>query len=97
MNYVLSSAEQSNRDHPATFAIPSRARRVALKVGEHAKLVFLTGTTDGPSAERMWVEVTKRERGGYVGKLANKPFVIGELRLGDEVRFGPEHVAATED
>lgn len=87
--FTLDSAEQRNRDNPATFQIPSREDRETLKAGDLAKLNFLNAGTRG---ERMWVLITRRlQDGGYVGTLADKPDITLLLR-GDVVRFGPEHV-----
>ena len=45
--------------------------------------------------DRMWVVVKARTNGGYVGVLDNNPGPAENLRLreGDNVAFGPEHIA----
>ncbi|RYE18916.1 MAG: DUF2185 domain-containing protein, partial [Sphingobacteriaceae bacterium] len=46
-----------------------------------------------PSAERMWVLLEAiNDDGTYTGKLDNDPFYIKDLKAGDEVRFGSEHI-----
>lgn len=95
----LDSAEARNDRHHATFQIPARSLRENLRVNDLAKLIFLGSMADGrPAGERMWVEVVSRSKivNGqveYVGRLRSVPAVIQGLQLGDEVAFGPEHVA----
>lgn len=90
----LLDAEQRHRADPMTFSIPRSDIRRSLEPGSRVKLLFAAGTGDPPPAERMWVEVTQVQRERYVGRLANEPVAIVDLTLGDEVTFGPEHVAA---
>jgi hypothetical protein len=99
--WTLVSAEERHTAHPATFQIPSKAEREALGPGTAAKLLFhiettATGQVIDRGVDRMWVIVTAVTPEGYVGVLDNDP---GEseglnLREGDLVLFGPEHVAA---
>ena len=65
--------------------------RRALVVGDRVKLLFVGSDL---STERMWVEVTDVVDGRYVGRLANEPISVTEVRSGDHVGSGPEHVAA---
>ena len=95
---TLTNVEDMAREHPDTFYIYSWYERSNLKPGELCKLIF---RTDGDkSGERMWVKVeevrkietktdTKIE---YVGILDNIPIVV-DMKLGDQVEFGPEHIA----
>lgn len=95
-DWELADGEQLSTECPRSFFIPKRSERDDLKPGHLVKLVFRrTGVIgDGPSAERMWVTVTSRsDDGRYVGELTNQPAAIGDLRRGDDVAFGPEHVA----
>jgi len=93
--YNLDNAEALHRENPRSFSIPRSEQRANLKVGQSAKLIFISATSSGPySAERMWVEVVTAKKGSYVGKLDNTPTVISGLKIGDEVIFGPEHVIA---
>ena len=79
--------------------MPARWRRTHLRRGVYAKLIFrfrprpVEGWGE-PEGERMWVKVTERRDGRYVGTLANDPFVLTELQHGDTIDFGPEHVIA---
>lgn len=75
---------------PATFWIPTRAHRDALRVGDLAKLVFVPAFN--LPAERMWVEVRRVVDGRYHGILRNTPVIVG-LARGSELEFGPEHIA----
>jgi hypothetical protein len=88
----LMDAEQRHRENPWTFSIPRSDVRRGLVAGDRVKLLFGVGT--GSSTERMWVEVTEVVGGRYLGRLDNEPVAIVDLRAGDRVEFGPEHVAA---
>ena len=91
-NYTLLDAEKQNAKYPDTFEIPDLADRLAIPVGQWAKLCF--ESADG--GERMWVKVTviRTDADGttYTGTLDNEPVVIPRLRLHDEVTFSPQHV-----
>jgi hypothetical protein len=91
--HLLDAVEQAAA-HPRSFFIPDAGTRERLQPGDHAKLVFQLAEEpeDGPGAERMWVEVTDRAPGGYVGRLANAPVVVTELAEGARVEFEPRHV-----
>lgn len=90
MSWKLSNTEARATEHPASFQIPSRAKREALRVGDLAKLIF----RDKGVGERMWVKVTGVEAGGYRGQLTNAPAAVHGLAKGDSVKFGPEHIAS---
>jgi hypothetical protein len=92
----LQNVETLHRADPVTFSIPRSDQRVSLQVGDLVKLIF---TADPPSpagltAERMWVAVHDVSDGRFVGLLDNQPSFIADLKPGDAVHFGPEHVAA---
>ena len=94
---VLLSAEAAHLASPRTFSIPRRIVRESLRPGDRVKLLFQVDPPKGlVETERMWVEVVKTERDRYVGRLANEPSVLTSLKLGDEISFLPEHVAARE-
>lgn len=78
------------------FAIPPRAVRNHLAVGDLVKLVFSERPEDAAAGERMWVEILSAASGRYQGRLRNEPVSIQGLSLGDLVEFGPEHVASWE-
>jgi hypothetical protein len=40
----------------------------------------------------MWVRVTGRDADGYAGVLDNVPSVPTTIKVGDTLRFGPQHV-----
>jgi hypothetical protein len=98
---MLVSAEERHAAHPETFQIPSKTGRETLVPGAAAKLLFHIETREAGRAidrgvDRMWVIVRAVTPEGYVGVLDNDP---GEsqglnLREGDVIAFGPEHVAA---
>jgi hypothetical protein len=79
-----------------TFFIPARVDRCALRVGELVRLHFMLSSppTDGPRAERMWVEIESLDdEGSYRGYLTNRPTAINDLKPGDLIDFSAEHVA----
>ncbi len=90
---LLDAVEQAQA-HPRSFFIPDAAAREGLQPGDWAKLVFqlVDAPDEGPSAERMWVQVTDRAPGGYVGRLENDPIVVAELVAGARIEFAPRHV-----
>lgn len=107
MNWRLADAEGRAAENP-TFEIPALKARHALRVGDGAKLVFELLEPPGEgvpvsrraTGERMWVEIVKVEHGAsdgvrrvrYTGVLRSHPVVVDAER-GQEVEFGPEHVA----
>src|SRR5579862_5678282 len=99
--WELVSAEDCNAAHPNTFHIPTREQREKLATGDGAKLLFEienreNGRVTGRGVERMWVIVKARNDGGYIGVLDSDPVTAENLqvRKGDVIAFGPEHVAA---
>lgn len=99
--YGLADAVERNRRFPDTFEVPTRAERRGLRVGDHARLIFLwrqpSGGSTGVGGERMWVHVTGvSDLAGevnYVGVLHNEP-VDGNapIQHGATVAFMAEHV-----
>jgi len=92
IGYDLADVEELNAQS-STFHIPDRSKREKLVVGDIAKLVF-----DGENgSERMWVVVKDiKVIGGeriYVGSLDSNPVIL-EVAYGDDVVFGPEHIAS---
>jgi hypothetical protein len=88
----LEDAEACNRIQKS-FAIPSIEVRSGLKPGYWVKLIFRT--IEPPAGERMWVEITKKTKLGYVGLLKTSPFtppLKDVLFPGSEVGFGPQHI-----
>ena len=99
--WVLVSAEERHAAHPGTFQIPPRSDRDTLVRGVAAKLLFHietkeTGRVADRGIDRMWVIVIRVTPEGYLGVLDNDPgYAEGlNLREGDVIAFGPEHVAA---
>jgi uncharacterized protein YegJ (DUF2314 family) len=41
---------------------------------------------EGDNAEHMWVQVSEFENGSFIGKLANEPSTIKQLKYGDDVK-----------
>lgn len=97
VDYRLVDGEVRHSEAPRAFFIPPRSERESLQAGDYAKLPFelVDPQDDGPSGERMWVQVLGVENGNYVGALTNTPRVITTIGVGDRVDFGPEHVIGT--
>jgi len=96
VDWGLLDAEAQNESFPDTFPIPTRRERETLRTGDMVKLVFVLDPppTEGPNAERMWVEVRKVYRdGSYDGWLTNEPVVITSLQASVLIAFEPRHVA----
>ncbi len=95
--WELDDAEELNKQHPATFQIPSLSERSGLGPGRRAKLVFLfLNAEDGKpivDGERMWERVDRECSPGYIGVLASAPATSSKLSLGDAIYFEPRHVA----
>lgn len=85
-------AVERNRQHPATFQLPSPAELENVRVGDHVKLIWERTTEDG--GERMWVRIDSHDAGVYTGRLANVPVRITELSLGQTVQFERRHIIA---
>jgi hypothetical protein len=101
--WMLVSAEEREAAHPETFQIPTKIDRQTLVPGVAAKLLFHIETKEGDrvidrGVDRMWVIVAAVTPEGYMGVLDNDPGLSDglNLRAGDVILFGPEHVAAIE-
>ena len=98
-NWELEDIEIAARANPNTFFIPSETERRNQKVGDEVRLHFLLRdlNPDGPSGERMWVEIVKVDSEGkhYEGTLTNQPLHIRDLQMGDVIRFESRHIAQT--
>jgi hypothetical protein len=99
-SWWLANAEERHAEAPRSFFIPPREHRENLEVGRLVKLIFefapprdLNGTLR--TGERMWAIVSEvRPDGTYLGDLDNDPDLVTELKPGDPIKFGPEHVVA---
>lgn len=96
MSPLLENVEKVHRTYPRTYSIPRREQRHGLQVGDIVKLVFLLDRAQGgrPRAERLWVRVHEVAAAAYIGTLDNDPLYLTQLKAGDHIPFGPEHVAA---
>ena len=90
----LESGVELNREHPATFWIPSQTQKAGIRLGLVVQLAF--STEDG-WGERMWVEVDAISDDVMVGRLLNEPVGIGGLYRGQCVGFTSEHVIDIDD
>ena len=99
--WTLLSSEERHAAHPGSFVIPSREARESLTPGAAVKLLFDIETQErgrviDRGVDRMWVIVRSACDGRYEGVLDNDPGAAEHLNLraGDIIVFGPEHVAA---
>lgn len=100
--WQLRSGEDSHRQHPDSFWIPSLSDRQSLQRGRAARLIFeIEGEEEDGSiaiqGERMWVIVAERVGDAYIGILDDQPACLEPaenvyLRFGAEVPFRAEHV-----
>ena len=97
-NWTLDDGEDYHHAHPDTFPIPAQVVREGLERGDYAKLIFrIAVAEDDDAVERMWVIVSQKVAGGYVGILTNTPALIEEdesLRMGTQLTFSARHVIA---
>ena len=78
---------------PYTFFIPSEKQIAAIEAGDCVQLNFKSVPNDRHyDSERMWVDVTGNENGKLVGELANKPFDMPQLKLGDRIVFERHYI-----
>ena len=89
LHYSLISGVEMNSVAPDTFQIPSEEARANLRPGDIVKLMFQSNHS--PHSERMWVHLTGKQNGHYVGHIANDPIVV-QAAYGDQVTFSAEHV-----
>lgn len=95
----LENVEDTAKQHPDSFFIPSRQERRSQKIGDLVRLHFhLMNPKKGePRAERMWVSITQ-EMGlfwGYKGKLQSDPVYIDDINFGDCISFTYLNIAQT--
>lgn len=97
-SWWLKDAEALAIEFPYTFHKPSKQVISCLKHGNHAKLIFVFQTDDpeGPSGERMWVEITDVTDSGFVGVLDNQPEWIKDLNYRDTITFEANHIIDTD-
>ena len=93
MNWKLTDTERWAESHSDTFEIPSSEERMGLRVGDVAKVIFESKSSE-VMPERMWVVVTEvHEPGKYTGEVDSQAMCNRELpRLGDSVQFEAKHI-----
>ena len=99
--WTLRSAELSHEEDTDQFQIPPADARNSLMSGQSAKLIFDIAAYDELGqvevrGERMWVIVSERVDGYYIGLLDSQPPLNPSdniyLVFGAEIPFLPEHV-----
>lgn len=93
-SWWLADAQKLAHEYPYTFHKPSPQAVSLLKPADEVKLIFQFGSDDpeAPSAERMWVEITKVRGRRFKGVLDNVPVYIDDLQCGDPVEFEEKHI-----
>lgn len=93
--WYLENVREIAKERPYTFYVPSDELIKMLKVGDVVKLIFVNTEQQENNpfdSERIWVEITQIDGNDFVGLLDNKPFIIQDLNLGDEVSFQACHI-----
>jgi len=97
MAWKLQNAQETNREFPYTYYAPSLEIIKQLKVGDYAKLEFLSNSFfSKQKSEKMWVEIKEITEDMYVGELNNEPQLIKKLKMGQEINFNAHHIIKTE-
>lgn len=93
-SWWLADAQKLADKYPYTFHKPSPQAVALLKPADEVKLIFQFDSDDpeAPSAERMWVEITKISGRRFRGTLDNDPAYIDDLQCGDPVEFEEKHI-----
>jgi hypothetical protein len=94
VSWHLEDADPRAQTARYTFYKPSRRVIEKLKPGNCCKLIFRFASSDltHPAAERMWVIIDEVNGGQFTGRLDNDPYYITDIKAGDAVDFGPEHI-----
>lgn len=92
--WCLEDAQKIADEFPDSFYKPSKEVISKLKRGKVVKLIFNFESDNPyyPSAERMWVGITKVNKKGFVGQLASIPCFIKGLGYGDTIKFESRHI-----
>jgi hypothetical protein len=100
--WQLRSGVDSHKENPDKFWIPDEEKRINLKVGDAAKLIFdIEGENDDGSlevvGERIYVIISEVIGEYYIGILDSQPSCIDPsddfyLGFGVEVLFTAEHI-----
>ena len=92
VTFELEDAEARHREYPDSFWIPPREQRESLVKDDLVKLLFVISDGVNSQTERMWVLVERVEGNQYAGILDNDPYSTDQLKAGEPVTFGPQHV-----
>lgn len=91
MPLPLIDGEETSRQNPNTFLIPSDTRKQFIKTGDFVKLGFLP-LKEGERTERMWVKVHSIIGDEIFGVLNNDPLTLTHIKDGDTVKCNLKHV-----
>lgn len=93
--YYLENVRELNQQNPRTFLIPDNKEIDKIENGELVKLIFamVKPQKNGCQAERMWVEIVKKNDIFITGKLDNEPYFLKTIKCGDTITFKPENIA----
>jgi hypothetical protein len=97
--YYLEDVEQTAKQFPDRFFIPTIEERKAQNIGDLVRLHFVLNIKgeNYPRAERMWVEIFEKGNGGnnFKGYLTNQPQYLKSISVGDTIEFEAKHIART--
>lgn len=91
----LENVRKTAEQYPYTFYVPSEQFLATLEVGDLVKLMFINDLADDRielEGERMWVEITHINGNDFVGSLANNPYQMYQLTVGDIIHFQRQHI-----
>jgi len=94
--WYLEDVEETHRQHPNTFRLPSLVERMGLQPGASVRLhfTFCSPEADHCQTERMSVTITHADgKGGFRGELNDEPLHITSLSVRDEITFLARNVA----
>lgn len=88
-------AEMNAAIAQARATLPQFWAKFEAKPAGYSQFMLKPGlpTVDGRGPEHIWVDVIERRDGKVVGRLANEPFHLGDLKFGSEVTFSPEIIS----
>lgn len=90
--WYLDNVARIAAEHPETFRVPDRQDIEELIKNVWVQLYFASEIS-GQKTERMWVRITRIDGQRFIGKLANNPKFVPDLRYRDIILFQRFHIA----
>ena len=88
--YYLIDCELRNKQFPDSFFLPEHNEIASIKPGDCVQLIF-------NDKERMWVQVTHRDKDNFEGTLSSFPLIIDTVQFGDIITFKTKYICQVED